>query len=309
LQRYIALRLGLALVTVIGISIIVFMLARLSGDVVSTLLPPEASSSPEQYEQLKDSLGLDKSYVEQYFIWVGNLLSGDFGDSIRFRQPTIDLYWDKFPNTLRLAAVAMVLAGSLGVAIGVVSALKPGSILDRIGTGFALLGQATPSFFVAILLILFLSVKLGWLPTSGMGGPKYYVMPALSLGWFSMAALARLSRSAMLEVLDRDHIKLARLNGVPEHRIIWRHALKNSAIPILTLFSLQFLFFISGSVVVETIFAWPGIGQLSIEAIRARDYPLVQTIVLVSSVLVVLTTLVVDLLYAWLDPRIRYGSS
>jgi peptide/nickel transport system permease protein len=309
LQRYIALRLGLALVTVIGISIVVFMLARLSGDVVSTLLPPEAASSPEQYQALKESLGLDKSYVEQYFIWVGNLLEGDFGNSIRFRESTSELYWDKFPNTLRLALVAMVVAGVFGVTIGVVSALKPGSILDRLGTGFALLGQATPSFFVAILLILFLSVELGWLPTSGMGGPKHYVMPALSLGWFSMAALARLSRSAMLEVLDRDHIKLARLNGVPEHRIIWRHALKNSAIPILTLFSLQFLFFISGSVIVETIFAWPGIGQLSIEAIRARDYPLVQTIVLVSSVLVVFTTLIVDLLYAWLDPRIRYGSA
>lgn len=309
MQRYIALRLGLALITVIGISIFVFMLARLSGDVVSTLLPPEAGSSPEAYQRLKESLGLDKSYPEQYFIWIGNLLEGDFGDSIRFRESTSELYWDKFPNTLRLAAVAMVMAGIFGVTIGVVSALKPGSILDRLGTGFALLGQATPSFFVAILLILFLSVELGWLPTSGMGGPKNYIMPALSLSWFSMAALARLSRSAMLEVLDRDHIKLARLNGVPERRIIWRHALKNSAIPILTLFSLQFLFFISGSVIVETIFAWPGIGQLSIEAIRARDYPLVQTIVLVSSVLVVFTTLVVDLLYAWLDPRIRYGGA
>ena len=308
MQRYIALRLGLAVVTIFGISIVVFMLARLSGDVVNTLLPPEAAANPEQYEALKESLGLDKSYPEQYGIWVADMFQGDFGDSIRFRQPTLDLYWDKFPNTLRLALVAMVLAAALGILIGVTSALKPGSIWDRFGTSFALLGQATPSFFVAILLILFLSVRLGWLPTSGLGGPSHYIMPGISLGWFSMAALARMSRSAMLEVLDRDHIKLARLNGVPERRIIWRHALKNSAIPILTLFSLQFLFFISGSVVVETIFAWPGIGQLSIEAIRARDYPMVQTIVLISSILVVFTTLVVDLLYAWLDPRIRYGS-
>jgi peptide/nickel transport system permease protein len=305
--RYVVMRLVLAIITVIGISIVVFMLARLSGDVTSTLVPPEAANNPAQYKEIQEALGLDKSYPEQYVIWVKNMFKGDFGDSIRFRQPTIDLYKDRFPNTLRLAAVGMAMALVFGVTIGVISALKPGSLWARVGTGFSLLGQATPNFFVAILLILFLSVKAGVLPTSGMGGPKYYILPALSLSWFSIAALARMSRSAMLDVLDRDHIKLARLNGIPELAIIARHALKNASIPIITLFSLQFLFFISGSVVVETIFAWNGIGQLSIQAIRARDYPLVQTVVLVSSVLVVMTTLVVDLLYAVLDPRIRYG--
>lgn len=305
--RYIVMRLALAGVTVVGISIIVFMLARFSGDVTTMLVPPEAASNPAIYQQVKHDLGLDKSYPEQYVIWVENMFKGDFGNSIAFHQPTIDLYKQKFPNTLRLAVAAMAISLVMGVLVGVVSSLKPGSLLDRLGMGFSLLGQASPNFFVAILLIVFLSVRLRVLPTSGMGGPKYYVMPALSLSWFSIAAIARMSRSAMLDVLDRDHIKLARLNGVPELSIIGRHALKNAAIPILTLFSLQFLFFISGSVVVETIFAWPGIGQLAIQAIRSRDYPLVQTIVLVSSVLVVLTTLFVDLLYAWLDPRIRYG--
>jgi len=306
--RYIALRLGLAVVTVFGISIVVFSLARLSGDVTATLIPPETAGNPEQYERLKKDLGLDKSYPEQYVIWVGNMMQGDFGDSITFRESTLSLYFDKFPYTIRLAAAAFVLAVLIGIPIGVTTALRPNSLWDRVASVVALLGQASPSFFVAILLIFFLSVKLGWLPTSGPGGWKNYVMPAMSLSLFSIAALARLTRSAMLEVLDRDHIKLARLNGFSERSIIWRHALKNASIPILTLASLQFVFFISGSVVIETIFAWPGIGQLSIQAIRSRDYPMVQTIVLLTSSLVVLITLAVDLLYAWVDPRIRYGS-
>lgn len=309
MARYILLRLGLALLTVVGISIIVFSLARLSGDVASMLIPAEAARNPEIYEQTKKDLGLDKSYPEQYVVWVRDMFQGDFGQSIIFRQSTLDLYKQKFPNTLKLAAVAFVISLAVSIPIGVISALKQGTIWDRLATGFALLGQASPSFFVAILLIFFFSVKLKWLPTSGPGGLKHYIMPAVSLSFFSIAALARLTRSAMLEVLDRDHIKLARLNGVPERSIIWRHALKNASIPILTLSSLQFVFFISGSVVVETIFAWPGLGQLSIQAIRSRDYPMVQTIVLISSSLVVFTTLAVDLIYAWVDPRIRYAGS
>jgi ABC-type dipeptide/oligopeptide/nickel transport system permease component len=293
----------------VGISVIVFWLARLSGDVTSTLIPAETASNPEQFARVKHDLGLDRSYPEQYGIWVGHMFQGDFGNSITFHQSTWGLYRDKFPYTLRLAAVAFALSVVIAIPIGVTSALRPGSLWDRAATGFALMGQASPSFFVAILLIVLFSVKLGWLPTSGPGDWKHYIMPALSLSWFSIAALARLTRSAMLEVLDRDHIKLARLNGVPERSIIWRHALKNASIPILTLSSLQFVFFLSGSVVVETIFAWPGIGQLSIQAIRSRDYPMVQTIVLLTSSLVVLTTLVVDLAYAWVDPRIRYGRS
>ena len=307
MARYIALRFGFAILTVIGVSIIVFALARLSGDVTGTLIAPETARNPEAFAKARHDLGLDKSYPEQYGIWVRNMFEGDFGESIVFKRPTLELYRDKFPVTLKLAAVAFAFSVLVAIPIGVTSALRPGSLWDRAATGFALLGQAAPSFFVAILLIFFLSVKLGWLPTSGPGGIKYYIMPALSLSWFSIAALARLTRSAMLEVLDRDHIKLARLNGVPERRIIWRHALKNAAIPVLTLSSLQFVFFISGSVVIETIFAWPGIGQLSIQAIRSRDYPMVQTVVLLTSSLVVLTTLLVDLMYAWVDPRIRYG--
>lgn len=307
--RYIAMRLTLAVVTVVGISIVVFALARLSGDATSVLIPPEAAADPEVFESMKRDLGLDRSYPEQYLIWIGNMMQGDFGSSLIFREPTLDLYAEKLPYTLRLAGVAFIVAVGLGIPIGVASALMPGSILDRGSMTFALLGQAAPSFFLAILLIFLFSVQLGWLPTSGPGGLQYYVMPALSLAWFSIAALARMTRSSMLEVLDREHIKLSRLNGVPEKSIIWRHSLKNATIPILTLASVQFLFFVSGSVVIETIFAWPGIGQLSITAIRSRDYPLVQTIVLLTSVMVVLINLLVDLTYAWIDPRIRYGNA
>ena len=308
MQRYIAIRLVLAVVTVIGISIIVFLMARISGDVTALLLPPEDVSRPEDFVRLRAAYGLDKPVVEQYFVWIGNLLQGDFGESIRFRQPALDLIWLKIPNTAKLAAVTAVFTLIIGVSIGIVSALKPGGLSDRFGRGIALLGQAAPNFVVAILLILLLAVQWRLLPTSGMGSAKNYIMPAFSLGLFSIAALVRMSRSAMLDVLDRDHIKLARLNGVPETSIIVRHALKNAAIPIITLFSVQFIFFVSGSVIVETIFAWPGMGRLTIEAIRARDYPLVQAIVLMVGIGVVLMNLLVDLLYAWIDPRIRLSA-
>jgi peptide/nickel transport system permease protein len=305
--RYLATRLGLSCITLVGISVIVFSLARISGDVVSTLIPPESQTDPAQYQHLKQALGLNRSYPEQYLLWVGNALHGDFGQSIRFHQGTFSLFTSRFPNTLELAGVAGVIALAFGVSSGVASALHPRSLLARGVRLFALLGQSVPSFFVGVLLILLFAVKLRWLPTSGMSGAKSYIMPAVSLAWFATASLSRVTRSAMLDVLDRDHIKLARLNGVDERSIIWRHALRNAFAPILTFFSLQLLVFISGSVVVERIFTWPGIGQLSIEAITSRDYPLIQTIVLVTSVLVVCTNLAVDLAYAALDPRIRFG--
>jgi peptide/nickel transport system permease protein len=306
--EYVAKRLAFSVITIIGISIVVFSLARLSGDVVGTLIPPEARSDPAQYQAISHSLGLDKSYPEQYGIWVKNLLHGDFGTSIRFRDDTWTLFADRFPNTLKLAGVTAAIALIVGLATGVATALSPRGLPARLAGLFVLLGQAVPNFFLAILLILFFSVRLGWLPTSGMKGPDSYIMPAVSLAWFSTAAISRVTRSAMLDALERDHIKLARLNGVRERSVVWRHALRNAFIPILTMFSLQVLVFISGSVIVETIFTWPGIGQLSYDAIRSRDYPMIQTILLVTSCIVVFTNLAVDLAYAALDPRIRYGS-
>jgi peptide/nickel transport system permease protein len=241
----------------------------------------------------------------QYWLFLKGALSGDFGRSFRYGDPALHVFWQHFPNTVVLALVAAGMALAIGVAVGVLSSVRPNGLPDRVSTVLVLLGQAVPSFWVATLLIMVFSVKVHWLPTSGKAGWKTYLMPAFALSWYSMAALARMTRSSMIDVLETDYIRLARLKGLPEHIVIWKHAFKNAMLPILTLFSLQLIFFISGSVIVETIFAWPGIGQLTVQAIDSRDYPLVQTIVLVTSSLLVLLNLLVDILYAYIDPRIR----
>jgi peptide/nickel transport system permease protein len=303
MKLYILSRLGQAALTIFGISVLVFALARLSGDATTLLVPPEATA--EERAEIRSSLGLDKPMVVQYGLFLKGIAQGDFGNSFRFGEPALDVYLRRFPNTLQLALAAALVAAIGGIGIGVFSAINFGGIPDRIATLIALLGQAVPSFWVAILMIIFFSVNLGWLPTSGKGDLRTFIMPAIALAWGSVASLTRLTRSSMLDVLDADYIRLARLKGLPEHTIVWKHAFRNALIPILTVFSLQLVFFISGSVIIENIFAWPGIGQLAVQAISARDYPLVQTVVFLSSSLLVLINLLVDLLYVAIDPRIR----
>jgi peptide/nickel transport system permease protein len=301
--RYVASRLVQAFITILGISVLVFVLARLSGDATALLVPTNATH--DQYVAIRASLGLDKPVFVQYWLFLKGALSGDFGRSFRYGDPALHVFWQHFPNTVVLALVAAGMALAIGIAVGVLSSVRPNGLPDRVSTVLVLLGQAVPSFWVATLLIMVFSVKVHWLPTSGKAGWKTYLMPAFALSWYSMAALARMTRSSMIDVLETDYIRLARLKGLPEHIVIWKHAFKNAMLPILTLFSLQLIFFISGSVIVETIFAWPGIGQLTVQAIDSRDYPLVQTIVLVTSSLLVLLNLLVDILYAYIDPRIR----
>jgi ABC-type dipeptide/oligopeptide/nickel transport system permease component len=301
--RYVASRLVQAFITILGISVLVFVLARLSGDATALLVP--TNSTHDQYVAIRASLGLDKPVFVQYWLFLKGALSGDFGRSFRYGDPALHVFWQHFPNTVVLALVAAGMALAIGIAVGVLSSVRPNGLPDRVSTVLVLLGQAVPSFWVATLLIMVFSVKVHWLPTSGKAGWKTYLMPAFALSWYSMAALARMTRSSMIDVLETDYIRLARLKGLPEHIVIWKHAFKNAMLPILTLFSLQLIFFISGSVIVETIFAWPGIGQLTVQAIDSRDYPLVQTIVLVTSSLLVLLNLLVDILYAYIDPRIR----
>ncbi len=300
---YVASRLGQAAITILGISVIVFALARLSGDAGALLVPPEAT--PQERQDIRDALGLDRPLPVQYGIFLKGVVTGDFGKSFRFGEPALEVFAKRFPNTLQLAAVAAVVALLGGVSVGVLGATHAGGMPDRVITIIALLGQAVPSFLIAIFLMLIFSVNLGWLPTSGKHGTLTYIMPAVSLAWYSMAALARMTRSSMLDVMETDYVRLARLKGLPESRVIWKHAFRNALIPILTLFSLQLIFFVSGSVIIENIFAWPGIGQLTVQAIFSRDYPLVQTIVLVTSSFLVLLNVGVDLLYAFIDPRIR----
>lgn len=216
------------------------------------------------------------------------------------------MFWDRFPNTLKLAVASMAFALLFGLPIGIYSAVRVGGPFDNFGKAFALMGQALPGFWVGIILIIFFSTHLRWLPTSGMGSWKHYLMPAFTLGWYTMAALTRLSRSAMLDVLDSEYIKMARIKGVSEFWVYMKHAFKNASAPVVTMSALQFVTLMNGTMIIETVFNWPGLGRLVVESIFGRDYPVVQMCVLISSAFFVFTNLLVDIVYAYLDPRIRY---
>jgi len=304
MKRYILRRILQAVITVIGISILVFLLTHLSGDPV-VLMAPQAASA-EDLEEIRKNLGLDKPIYIQYFKYISGAIVGDFGDSLRWDMPALTLFMDRFPNTVKLSIVAMAFAMIVGLPVGILSAVKLNSWFDNVGKMFALMGQALPGFLVAILLMLFFSVILRILPTSGMGSWKHYVMPAFTMGWYTMAAITRLSRSAMLDVMDAEYIKLARIKGLSEFAVIMKHAFKNAAAPVITLTALQFVTMLGGTMIIETIFSWPGMGRLIVDAIFARDYPIVQMVVLITSTLFVFTNLFVDILYAYIDPRIRY---
>jgi peptide/nickel transport system permease protein len=303
MTRYLLSRLLQAITTIIGISIVVFVLARLSGDPASLLIPPEASAADRL--ALRQYLGLDRPLIEQYWLFLKGALSLDFGNSFRFGKPALAVYLERFPNTLRLGLAAAAIAATFGIIIGVYGAVKSGGAVDRAANVLALMGQAAPSFGIAIFMIAVFAVHLRWLPTSGMNSWQSYIMPSIALAWFSLASLTRMTRSSMLDVMQTEYIRLARLKGLPERTVTWKHGFRNAVLPILTMFSLQLVFFVSGSVIVENIFAWPGIGQLSIQAIESRDYPLVQAIVFISSAGIVLLNLAVDILYGFIDPRIR----
>src|SRR5690606_22899132 len=224
----------------------------------------------------------------------------------RYREPALDLVLSRLPATLELAAASMALAVIVALPIGILAAIRRGSYLDVGTRWFATLGQSTPTFWLGLVLMLIFAVRLGWLPSSGRGGIEYLILPAVTLGWYSAAAIARLTRSSMLEMMQNDFIRFERLAGLPERVIVLKHALKNAAIPIITYMALQFGVLLSGAVVTEQVFAWPGLGQVVVEAINTRDYPVIQAAVLVTAFLFLLINLAVDLLYSWLDPRIRY---
>jgi len=307
MQRYILLRVFHTIIALLAVSIIIFLLVRLSGDPVSTLLPAEATL--EDIERVRIQWGLDRPLPEQYFAYMGNVLQGNFGESLKWRgQSASDLLLQRLPATLELAGLALLVASLAGLPIGVISAVKKNTPTDFIAKTLALLGQSMPSFWLGTMLIWLFSVQLGWLPSYGRGGIANVIMPAVALGLFQVAAVARITRSSMLDVLDSEYITLARIKGLPEWKVIWKHALRNAAVAPLTYFGVIIGGWISGSVVIETVFAWPGVGLLSIEAIRSRDIPVVQTIVLFFSLVYCVSSLLVDILYAYLDPRIRYDS-
>ena len=300
------IRLFYAVVVLFAVSIIVFALARISGNPIDTMLPFTATEA--QQDSLRRVWGLDKSYPEQYLAFISNALRGDFGDSVRWRDSTaMGMVWQRFPATLQLAGVAILISVVIALPIGVLSAVKKDTPFDFAGKIFALLGQATPPFWLGIMLIWIFAVKIDWFPTGGKGGLDHLVLPAITAGWFQSAALMRLVRSSMLDVLDSEYVKLARVKGIPEWKVIWKHCLRNAAIPPLTLFGILGAQLMTGLIVTESVFSWPGTGLLAVEAIRGRDYPVIQAVVVLFSCIYIGMNLMVDVIYAYLDPRIRYA--
>jgi peptide/nickel transport system permease protein len=302
---YIRRRLLQSIGVVWGVSVLVFFLLRLApGDPVSLLLAE--SASPEQMDAAREKWGLNEPIPVQYMVFLGRALQGDLGDSLFFQQPAIEVLMERMPATLQLSAVALLFSLSVAIPVGILSALKRDTIWDYLGTGLAMLGQAIPPYWLGIMLILVFSVGLGWFPTSGRGTIWHLVLPAITLGSVLMALITRLVRSGMLDVLGEDYIRTARAKGLQERRVIVRHALRNILIPLVTVVGLQLGALFGGAVITESIFAWPGVGRLALQAINARDYPMVQASVLFVSVVYVFLNLAVDILYVYLDPRIRY---
>jgi ABC-type dipeptide/oligopeptide/nickel transport system permease component len=305
LIRFIFFRLLQSLVALALLSVVVFALARTTGDPLHLILPMNASE--EDYANARRYLGLDRSYVEQYLSFVGRAVTGDFGTSIRARRPVIELVRERLPNSLRLAGFAMVVSLAMAFPLGVMAAVKKGSVVDRTAQVVAVLGQSLPTFWVAIVLVEFVAGRLQWLPAGGIEGFTSYILPGFTLGWFVVAGIMRLLRSGMLEVLDSEYVKLARLKGVVEHRVVWVHALKNALIPVVTFAGIYFAILVTTAIVVETVFAWPGLGRLAYDGITSRDFPVIQAVVLVTAAIVSAVNLGVDCLYAVIDPRIRYA--
>jgi ABC-type dipeptide/oligopeptide/nickel transport system permease component len=300
---FLAPKLLRAIVAVWLVTTVVFVVMRLSGDPVPLLLPPDAPTS--EIMRVRHDLGLDRPLPVQYAVFAGNVLRADFGRSIYFREPAFSVVKGYLGATVELGLTSFLIAALVAVPIGLLSAIKRNSPLDHAAMGIALVGQSAPTFFLGILFILLLSLKADLFPTGGRGDWTHLVLPALTLGAFAMASIARLTRSAVLEVLRADYIRTARAKGVAEWLVVAKHTLKNAALPIVTITGLQFGTLLGGAVVTETVFAWPGIGRLAIQSIYNRDYPVVQCAVFLSAIMFIVVNFAIDLIYGFLDPRAR----
>lgn len=303
MRKYIIRRLGYSTISLVLLSLTIFFFVRVTGDPAVLLVEPGASKA--DLEQIRQQFGLDRPLFVQYGHFVSALVRGDFGQSFYYRTPVLELYLSRLPNSLMLAAAAMTLSLLIGIPSGILAAVRVNGWWDRVGKIFALLGLSLPSFWVGLVMILFFSVYLGWLPSSGAGTVWHLIMPAFALGWFFAAAHMRMTRSSMLEVMGSEYVKLARLKGLPERMVITKHAFKNALIPVLTLAGINLVIMVNVAVIVETVFAWPGIGRLLYEGVAFRDFPVVQATVLLGGVMIVVVNLLVDILYAVIDPRIR----
>jgi peptide/nickel transport system permease protein len=304
MQAFILRRTVQSILVLVGVSIFVFGLLQLSGNPVGLLLPPDATA--EQRAALEERFGFDKPIYVQYFTYAKGVVQGDFGDSMRSGQAAMPLVLERLPATLELAGAAMFFTIVIAFPAGIIAALHRGKWIDRLVMSFALLGQCVPVFFIGILFILIFGVRLGWFPVSGRGGLSHLVMPALSLGLYGTARTARLIRSGMLDVMRSEFITTARAKGLTEAAIVYGHVLRNALIPIVTVLGLDLATLLGGAVITETIFSWPGLGRLIIYSIEARDYPVVQAAVFVVAVAYIFVNFVVDILYALINPRVRY---
>jgi peptide/nickel transport system permease protein len=303
--RFLVRRVFAVILTLIAVSFLVFALSRIAGDPRELYLGE--FTTQEQWDAWGRQMGLDRPFIVQYLVWLGKAGTGDLGMSLREQRPVTAIVVEKMPATLQLGISAFVMATVLGFLLGVLAAVKRGSLWDYFGRTFAVLGQATPPFWLGIMLILLFAVQLQWLPSGRRIGPDSLILPTVTLGWLAVAANMRLVRSSMLEVLDSEYIKLARAKGVSVRRVIWKHALRNAMIPPLTQAGLTLSAFIAGAVITETVFAWPGMGRMAVEAVNQNDFPLLVGAVLTISFLYLAMNFAVDLAYGLIDPRIRYS--
>lgn len=304
MQRYLLSRVVQSVLLLIGVLILVFFLVRLTGDPARLMAPREASA--EDIQELRVLMGYDRPLAVQFFDFFTGALRGDFGNSMHYRAPAMGMVIARLPATLQLAMTALVFAALLGVPLGVIGGSKPGSLWDTLARGVGLFGQTVPNFWIALIFILHFSVNLGWFPSFGRGHWNSIVLPAVSLGLFPLGQIVRLMRSAVLEIRGEDYVRTAYSKGISNHRIYVSHVFRNAAIPLVSMLGVQFGYLLGGSIYIETIFSWPGLGRMIAEAVSARDFPLVQAVAVFTSLVVVVMNLLTDIAYALIDPRIRY---
>ena len=307
MQRFLIRRILITFITLLAVSVIIFIMARISGDPRTLLLSELSRGDDIQWEALGRKLGLDKPQYQQYAIFLKDMATGDFGRSIFEGRPARDVIGERLVATIELGVIAFIWSALIGIPLGILGSVKRGGALDWSGKVIALIGQSAPGFWLGIMLMFFFAVRLEWVPPSGREDWTSRILPAITLGWFFIAVNMRLVRSAMLDVLDSEYIKLARAKGASETVVVWKHALRNALIPPLTMAGVTMGNLVAGSLTTEVVFAWPGIGRLAVTAMLSSDYPVLQGVVLVYTLIYVLAAFLVDILYAYIDPRIRYA--
>jgi peptide/nickel transport system permease protein len=305
MNNLIAIRLARTALTLLGVVVLTFFLGRLTGDPVAMMLPQSATL--DDYQRMRAALGLDQPLPVQFVVYMGDVFQGNLGTSIVYGRPAAQIVLERIPATLELGLPALVLSILMGIPLGILAAVQRDRLFDRVVMVLSLAGQSLPSFFVGILLILFFGVQLGWTPTFGRDTPNHYILPTITLTIYPLAFIIRMTRSSILEIMNENYIRTAHAKGLPLRRVIAIHALRNALIPVVTVVGLQVAAILSGSAIVETVFAWPGIGQLAVQSIGGRDFPIIQTIVLLTAAAFGITNLLIDFIYVAIDPRIQAG--